>query len=151
MPRSPLHDSIFFFLDATFKGSVSFGVFLRSIVTFAMFGASDLVSWVFTLVVEGTVLRAERADAVYSKSEYHPGVQGVDPRTNLPTRWPEVSKWSALPTLKSPFGGMTYQSFVNLMYHIHNPTANYMAAIKKAMVAAQAVFDDTGNISSGFR
>ena len=75
--RSPLADAIFYFTDAEFKGKIDFGTFLRTVATFCMFGASDMLAWAYTVVGANLIAAAERGDKLYGKKSYKPGFKGV--------------------------------------------------------------------------
>ena len=78
--RTPIADSVFYFLDANFNEQITFGTFLRTACTFCMFGSKEMVTWVFSVVAANTVGKAEAKIALANigMAAARPGASGID-------------------------------------------------------------------------
>jgi hypothetical protein len=94
-----------------------------------MFGADELTTWIYVMVANGQVKRAEEDGDVYNKKGYLPGLSGVSPKTGAVVRWEGVFKWSLF--VDDTKGKMVPKTFKNLLHHLHAPTGGVNLAIRR--------------------
>jgi len=145
--RNPVFDAIFHFTDASFTGRVDFGTFLRTVCTFSMFGASDMVAWVYSVVAVNVMAACEKAESAYRKKSYKPGAQGWSLAKSEAVYWDGVVKWSGVAASEKTRGSMTTESFANLMYHLHVPAGGQVVAVKRAIERAGQMANEEGIVS----
>jgi hypothetical protein len=145
--RNPVFDAIFHFTDASFTGRVDFGTFLRTVCTFSMFGASDMVAWVYSVVAVNVMAACEKAESAYRKKSYKPGAQGWSLAKSEAVYWDGVVKWSGVASSEKTRGSMTAASFANLMYHLHVPAGGQVVAVKRAIERAGQMANEEGIVS----
>jgi hypothetical protein len=138
--RSPILDSIFYFLDPAFKDHLNFGGFLRSISSFCMFGADEMLNFAFNTVSLNLVVKAEDGAAEFRDPNFRPGLSGINRNNNKPSFWDDAKKWN---TLAEEAGEdkedihMTIDQFCNLAYNIHLPTSAVVGSVKMALKNAR--------------
>jgi hypothetical protein len=131
--RTPIAESIFYFLDASFNDQISFGTFLRTVCTFCMFGAKDVVTWIFSVVAANTVGKAESLHA-QPPLPGRAGAKGQDQR-NKSVYWKDAVAWSGLKTSDTQ-GKISTEAFRQLLYNIHPPTSTMVTTVKRAIARA---------------
>jgi hypothetical protein len=131
--RTPIAESIFFFLDASFNETISWGTFLRTVCTFAMFGAKEMITWVFSVVAANTVGRAEKLHPLPVAGRA--GARGIDSR-NRSVYWEDAVAWSGITTSDTQ-GKISTVSFKQLLYNIHPPTSAFVTTVKRAIAKAE--------------
>jgi hypothetical protein len=131
--RTPIAESIFFFLDASFNETISWGTFLRTVCTFAMFGAKEMITWVFSVVAANTVGRAEKLHPL--PVDGRAGARGIDSR-NRSVYWEDAVAWSGITTSDTQ-GKISTVSFKQLLYNIHPPTSAFVTTVKRAISKAE--------------
>ena len=147
--RTPIADSIFYFLDANFNEQISFGTFLRTACTFCMFGSKEMVTWVFSIVAANTVGKAETRIALANVGKppapgpqgvsnfdpKRPGAWGID-RRNAAVYWDDAVAWSGLQTSDTQ-GKISTLAFRQLLYNIHPPTSAMATTVKVAIARSE--------------
>ncbi len=133
LERTSLADSIFFFMDGSFVETLTFGAFLRTVCTFCMFGAKEMVTWVFSVVAANLVGKAEAMTGVPKPGRA--GARGVDRRRNRSVYWEQAVAWSGLKTSDTQ-GKISTAAFNQLMYSIHPPTSAMALTAKRAIARA---------------
>lgn len=132
--RTPIADSIFFFLDGSFNDKLTFASFLRTVCTFCMFGAKEMVTWCFSIVASNIIKKAE---ALHDPPKPgRAGARGIDRRRNRSIYWENAVAWSGLSTSDTQ-GKISVQAFAQLMYTIHAPTSAMALTAKRAIVRAE--------------
>lgn len=133
--RTPLADSIFFFLDGHFSGEVlSFGTFLRTVCSFCMFGSKELVNWTFSVVATNVVAKAEGLHDPPQPGRA--GARGIDRKRNRSVYWEEAVAWSNIQARDAASGRISVQAFAQLLYSIHPRTSALAMTVKRAVTKA---------------
>lgn len=136
--RTPFTDSVFFFLDGNFTSSITFGTFLRTVCTFCMFGAKELVVWVFAVVSANIVQKAEQLHHPHLTVAGHAGAKGVDRRRNRSVYWEGAVSWSGLEASDTQ-GKMSVKAFETLLQTLHSPTSAMAQTVRRAVEKAKQV------------
>ena len=109
-----LRDLLFHFTDSGYSPVITFGTFLRTVCTFCMFGAKEMVTWVFSVVASNIVQKAEALQEPPKPGRA--GARGVDRRRNRSVYWENAVAWSGLGTSASDTQGkITVAAFAQLM------------------------------------
>lgn len=121
-------------MDGTFKEIITFGTFLRTVCTFCMFGAKEMVTWVFSVVASNVV---QKAEAMHDAPRAgRAGAKGIDRRRNRSVYWEGAVAWSGLTTSDSQ-GKISVKAFEQLLYTIHPPTSAMAMTVKRAIEKAK--------------
>jgi hypothetical protein len=136
--RTPIAESIFFFIDGQFSGeNMTLGIFLRSVCAFCMFGATELVTWAFTTVATNIVAKAEALhDAPVAGRA---GSRGFDRRRNRSVYWEEAVPWASLDSRDPASGKLSVKAFSQLLYGIHPITSALALTVKRSVAKAESM------------
>ena len=114
-----------------FKDDLTFSTFLRTVVTFCMFSAEDMVGWMFNVVATNVIALAEKS-AGPPPPAGRAGARGVDRARNKSVYWKDAVAWQGLSTADSS-DRISVQAFSNLLYSMHPPTSSLAITVGRAI------------------
>ena len=106
---------------------------MRTVVTFCMFSAQDLVTWIFTVVARNTVRLAEEKLGVPAQGKA--GFRGIDRKRNKSVYWAGARPWQGLLTSDST-DRISVEAFSLLLYTMHSPTSS-LAFVDRSVLPVQ--------------
>lgn len=136
--RSPVADALWFIIDPNFDGRLNVPLFLRTVVTFNMFGSDDIVKFVFCVVTQNVLAQVER---VLGKvpAPGKAGARGVDRVRNNSVYWKEAVPWVTTEDAKADSNRISVRQFCQLLFTLHAPTSALATTVKAAINRAHSV------------